>query len=366
MVIPFRRREGPATPAGVLRGWLDDIGDRRWAVMALVAAALAVTAGCLTIVCTLWPVDLEVYRFGARALAQGQDVYGPLPQTRGGFALPFIYPPFAAAVFLVLAAPPTPVAAVLMLGISLAALGTTVYVVVRPRARRRTAVLAAVLVGAAALAFEPVRETLWFGQVNLVLMALVVIDCLGPKTRLPRGLLVGLAAAVKITPAGFLLFFLLKRDFRAAGTAIATFLAAGLVGFVVAPQASSEYWFGGGLTGASGMSGSVFATNQTIQGAIHRFGLPSAPTLVLVVTATLAALLLAVGAMRRADGVPAQRGSGARVLTHLVVAPLGVDRPRDHPAWRPCHEPSRGGRSGGRRRGLRHRTAFVPARSGFP
>ncbi|GAA3568415.1 glycosyltransferase 87 family protein [Amycolatopsis ultiminotia] len=285
----------------VARRWLDRIGERRWAVSALVVSATTVTAGVAVLVCTMWPVDLEVYRFGAQALAQGHNVYGTLPPTRSGMLLPFIYPPFAAVTFLALTAPPVQVASVLMLGISLAALGTTVYVVIRPHATRRTAVLAAVSLGAVALAFEPVRQTLWFGQVNLVLMALVVLDCLGPKTRLPRGVLLGLAAAVKITPAGFLLFFLLKRDFRAAGTAVATFAVAGLAGFAAAPRASVDYWFGGGLTGASGMSGSIFATNQTIQGAVHRFGLPATSALVLIALVTLAALLCAVVAIRRAD-----------------------------------------------------------------
>ncbi|RJQ81081.1 glycosyltransferase 87 family protein [Amycolatopsis panacis] len=293
-------RRASATLAAVLRRWLDAVAARGWAIPALVLAAAVVAAGVLAAVCTMWPVDLEIYRYGAQALAHGDDVYGTLPPTRTGLVLPFIYPPFAAVVFLVLAAPPTPVAAVLLLGVSLAALGITIYVLVRPHARRRTALLATVLAGAAALAFEPIRETLWFGQVNLVLMALVVFDCLGPKTRLPRGVLIGLAAAVKITPAGFLLFFLLRRDFRAVVTTVVTFLTAGLLGFAIAPAASVSYWFGGGLTGASGMSGSTFATNQAIQGAINRLGLghPVAPAL--IATGTIAALLLGIGAMRRA------------------------------------------------------------------
>lgn len=318
-MITFRGPGGHATPAGVLKHLFDEAAARRGVVVALVAAAVVFVAGVLAVVCTLWPVDLEVYRLGAQALAHGRDLYGPLPPTRSGMTLPFIYPPFAAVLFLVPAAVPTPVAAVLMLAISLTALGATVYVVVRPRAERHTAVLAAVVVGAASLAFEPVRETLWFGQVNLVLMALVVIDCLGPKTRLPRGVLVGLAAAVKITPAGFLLFFLLRRDFRALATALVTFAAAGAVGFVVAPQASAAYWLGGGLTGASGMSGSIFATNQTIQGAVHRFGLPATPTLVLVAVGTLAALLLAAAAMRRADEPVAFLLNAAAIL---VCSPI--------------------------------------------
>ncbi|MCG3749488.1 glycosyltransferase 87 family protein [Amycolatopsis sp. Poz14] len=306
-------------PAVALRRWLDDAGTRRPAVFLLVLASVAVAVTILWLVCTMWPLDLEIYRSGARALAQGEDVYGPLPPTRAGLILPFIYPPFAAVVFLVFAAMPLPLGAMLMLAVSLACLCGTVYVVVRPHAGRRTAMLAALVIGAGSLAFEPVRETLWFGQINLLLMALVVIDCLGPRTRLPRGVLLGLAAAMKITPAGFLLFFLVKRDFRAALTTVVTFVLAGAAGFVIAPEASMKYWFGGGLTGASGMSGSIFATNQTIQGAVHRFGLAETPTLILVAVLTLAALALTVPAMLRADPSMAFLLNAAAIL---VCSPI--------------------------------------------
>ncbi|MGW3466951.1 glycosyltransferase family 87 protein [Saccharopolyspora sp. NPDC000995] len=64
---------------------------------------------------------------------------------------------------------------------------------------------------------EPARETINYGQINLVLMALVAADFLLPRTRWPRGLLVGIAAAIKLTPLGFLLLFLPRRDYRADG-----------------------------------------------------------------------------------------------------------------------------------------------------
>jgi alpha-1,2-mannosyltransferase len=59
-----------------------------------------------------------------------------------------------------------------------------------------------------AMVLEPVRSTIGFGQVNLILMGLVALDCLLPRTRWPRDLLVGLAAAIKLTPAVFVVFFL--------------------------------------------------------------------------------------------------------------------------------------------------------------
>ena len=70
-----------------------------------------------------------------------------------------------------------------------------------------------------ALLLEPVRSTLAYGQVNIVLMALVALDCLAVAPRWPRGALTGVAAAMKLTPAAFVLFFLLRRDYRAAAVA---------------------------------------------------------------------------------------------------------------------------------------------------
>jgi len=50
-------------------------------------------------------------------------------------------------------------------------------------------------------------------------MALVALDCLVAKPKWPRGMLIGVAAAIKLTPAVFVLFFLLRRDYRSAVTA---------------------------------------------------------------------------------------------------------------------------------------------------
>ncbi len=62
-----------------------------------------------------------------------------------------------------------------------------------------------------------------FGQINVVLMTLVIADCVPRRTPWPRGLLLGLGIALKLTPAVFLLYFLLRRDNRAALTAVGVF-----------------------------------------------------------------------------------------------------------------------------------------------
>ena len=84
-----------------------------------------------------------------------------------------------------------------------------------------------------ALATEPVQQTLALGQVNLLLMLLVVADLLtagaltpgGSKgrTRWWHGLGIGIAAGVKLTPLIFIPYLLLIRRYRQAATATGVF-----------------------------------------------------------------------------------------------------------------------------------------------
>ena len=115
-----------------------------------------------------------------------------------------------------------------------------------------------------ALLLEPVRTTLAYGQINIVLMALVALDGLTEEPRWPRGALVGLAAAVKLTPAAFVLFFLLRRDYRAAAVAGVSFAAATVAGFALAGHDSVRYWTAAVFqTGRIG--GPATAANQCVQ-----------------------------------------------------------------------------------------------------
>src|SRR5205814_2149731 len=99
-------------------------------------------------------------------------------------------------------------------------------------------------VTAAALALEPMYHTLLQGQVNLILLALVLADVWRASRGRPAGIGVGIAAAIKLTPAIFVLLFLLTRRTRAAMTAAGTFIGCGLIGYLVAPAASRLYWTG--------------------------------------------------------------------------------------------------------------------------
>jgi len=179
-------------------------------------------------------IDLGVYRMGGRTWLHGGDLYRQVLVTPG-LRLPFTYPPVAAIVLAPLALlPMTAAGAVLTIGsIALAALVLGVFL-------RRLAGPAAGSLWAvawllpAALLLEPVRSTLAYGQINIVLMALVALDCLTAEPRWPRGALTGLAAAVKLTPAAFVLYFLLRRDYRAAAVAGVSFAATTAAGFALA------------------------------------------------------------------------------------------------------------------------------------
>ncbi|KAF0844872.1 glycosyltransferase 87 family protein [Nocardia caishijiensis] len=292
-----------------------------------------VLLGVVAVVCMrtpLWPfepysgafIDLQVYRLGIEAMRDGADMYGQLPKTSVGIGLPFIYPPFAAIALAPFALLPWGAAKTLYVAVSVAALAWTLYLVARrynPE-RKQVALLVTACALPVAMLLEPVRATIDFGQVNLLLMVLVATDCLLPKTRYPRGMLIGLAAAVKLTPAAFVLFFLVRKDYKAAATAAATGAVATLVSFAILPTESVRYWFGG-LGNVSGLSGSAFHTNQSIQAVLARLHVTGLPfdALWLVFGALLLALVVA--AMRKAADAPAIALALNAVFT-LLLSPI--------------------------------------------
>jgi alpha-1,2-mannosyltransferase len=280
-----------------LRAWVAE--PRR--VLPVTVPVLAVVLTGMLFYTHGYHIDLEVYRLGVATWLAGGDMYGPLPPTVSGLSLPFIYPPFAAMVLLPLEVLPWTVAWIALYGASLASLAVTLYVVARrvwPEAGRPGALSVASVALPVALLLEPVLETFKFGQVNLVLMALVAVDCLAVRTRWPRGLLVGIAAAIKLTPAAFVLFFLLRREQRAAVVTVVTAAVATGLGFVVDAGSSARYWFSGP---AAGVSGSVFYTNQTIQAVLARAEVPALAARAVWLVAAAGLLALIVPVVRRAE-----------------------------------------------------------------
>jgi alpha-1,2-mannosyltransferase len=188
-------------------------------------------------------VDFEVYRDAGRSLFMGRPLYDyltPVPQL-----LPFTYPPFSALVAAPLAMLPFLVAGwVWTLG-TLVVLGWLVMVSFRPFVRRfpstQRPVVFAVLLSAMVWTL-PIRDEFRYGQVGVFLTALCVLDCVLPKTHWPRGMMVGLATAIKLTPGIFVPYLWLTGRRRAAIVATSWFVLATVGTAIAMPQASRVFW----------------------------------------------------------------------------------------------------------------------------
>lgn len=269
--------------------------------------------------------DLSVYRFGGRIWLSGGDLYRQPVGPGGMLRLPFTYPPIAAVLFSLVSLMPELIAVSGLTLVTVALLG----VVLRVFLRRLNVPDAASLWWLAwltpvALFVEPVRSTLALGQINIVLMAMVSLDCLTESPRWPRGLLVGLAAAVKLTPAGFVLFFLLRRDWRAASLAVASFAFTTGLGFLLAWHDSILYWtsviFHTSRTGPL-----AYAGNQSIQAVMARAGLDPQTKAGMVAWLGISAAVIAVVCWEMQKALAAREDPWALSLNAfaaLLISPI--------------------------------------------
>ncbi|WP_158600612.1 glycosyltransferase 87 family protein [Tessaracoccus antarcticus] len=240
-----------------------------------VAAALLVAAALTFWLPYTWPyrIDIDVYRLGGRAFLDGADLYGRLPDTEVGANLPFTYPPIAAALFSLFAIMPLRAASTLLSILSVMAMGWLLALVLREVTRRTTseALWLALPVLALISWLGPMRENIEFGQINVLLMALVLTDVLAGQGKPWRGWLTGLAVAIKLTPAVFLVYFLLRRDWRSLIMTVVSFAVYTAIGFALRPADSVEYWTSALRdTGRIGNAG--FPSNLSINGFVHRLG----------------------------------------------------------------------------------------------
>ncbi|WP_280496532.1 glycosyltransferase 87 family protein [Nocardia asiatica] len=286
----------------------------RWLVAAI---ALFAVSALVSLLVHWWHgyIDLQVYRNGARVWLDGGDLYGPMPPVEG-IGLPFTYPPLAALFFAPLALVPLLLAEVLVVVTSVASLGISLWLVLarlRPQLSRPAVLILVIAAVAVAQFFEPIRQTFGFGQINLVLMAAITLDCLVRKPFWPRGMLIGIAVSVKLIPAGYLLYFVLRKDWKAAGTLVVSAIAAVGLGFLLFPADSVDYWFHT-LADTGRIGPPYFAGNQSIKGMAFRLGVgDTAATLLWITLSVLAVALAAVWMRRLID-------AGATVAALLVNA----------------------------------------------
>jgi alpha-1,2-mannosyltransferase len=296
-------------------------------------AALAVAIGLYVINLALHPhvllgdIDLAAYR-DAGLVAQLSP--GQLYQWQQSPGVRFTYTPFAAAFCVVASVLPWVLVAKLMLVGSVAALLETVWLAFGGLGWHGTSRLGATCaVSAVAFWLEPVQRTLQSGEIDLLLLLLVVWD-LSNRGRRWQGAGLGAAAGIKLVALFFIPYLLLTGQRRQAATAAGTFAATIVIGALLFPQASVTWWLGGAFWNARRTGFVGYLANQSLFGMTTRLAgtiPPAAVWLVLAVLAGLPGLLLAVLIHRR--GWPVH-GWVVCAITGLIVSPVSWDH---HWVW---------------------------------
>ncbi|MVU81442.1 DUF2029 domain-containing protein [Nocardia sp. ET3-3] len=219
-------------------------------------------------------LDVHIYREGAWRLLHGHSLY--LDETVGG--LLYTYTPFSAIVFMPGLAVPAAWITDAFLLVNLAVLYACVLMCWRLLGYRLSARLASIaaLLAITCVFLEPVRTTLFYGQINLVLMLLVLWDFSRADGSRLRGVGVGLAAGVKLVPAFFIVQNLALRQWRSAATATAALAGTVALAWIVSPSDSRQYWFST-FFHSDRIAPDTEPANQSIRGVLAHLSGGSSP-----------------------------------------------------------------------------------------
>jgi alpha-1,2-mannosyltransferase len=269
-----------------------------------------------------WHLDLRVYRAAVHSLYHHGS---PFTADFTAHHLPFTYTPFALLSLSPVGFGRLGLVESLWWVMSAAAMVVTLFLMLRASASlasSRAWAVAGLLGGVASLALEPVRSNFDYGQINLILMVMIVADLTWVRSPW-RGVLVGIAAAIKLTPLVFIIYFLVARDRGSFLRSVGTFVGIGAVSWAILPSDSDRFWLHQAAdAGRTGVLGVV--SNQSWNGMVHRapFDGGQVGTVVWLV---LSLITLALGITltrclvqqaRTADAVM------ALALTELLVSPV--------------------------------------------
>ncbi|MGW5127517.1 glycosyltransferase 87 family protein [Streptomyces sp. NPDC004069] len=258
--------------------------------------------------------DAVVYQAEGAAVVHGRDLYG-FTVTQG--RLPATYPPFAALLFVpVVWLPAAALKAAFFAGNALL-LAWLVHLSARLAGHRAGLPL---LCAATALAvwLEPVFQTFVYGQINLAIVCLVLWDLTRPPGARGKGVLIGVATGIKLTPGLFIVYLLLRGRRREAAAAVAAFAGTVAVGALVLPAAGVDYWTRR-LFETHRVGKPWIIANQSLQGLVARLlGEPSPGLAWLLPAVAVAACgLWLAGRMRQERWGVLLTG-----LTALLVSPI--------------------------------------------
>jgi alpha-1,2-mannosyltransferase len=346
-------------PGSRLQRQLGEAARRRL----LAALAVASVAGTLAVAiadASSHQIDFDIYRMGGANFlgAHLYDLRLPRALMPGGQrGMHFTYPPFAALLFWPFAQLPVYAGQVIWALINVLLLGVLVAVsirLVRPQWPTRRLLTVSAIAMFPAVRLSPDGLTLTLGQVNVLIAVLVLADLgfvlrAGQRT-VPRGVLLGIAAAVKLTPLIFIPFLLLTRQFRAAAIAASAFAVCSLGLLALTPRSSAAYWTRY-IFDSKRVGNMLYISDQNLHSALQRMlGGPVPATLLAAAT-----LLFGIGGLAVATWAYRVSSPMLGILlcaaTGLIVSPvswshhyvwvvpvlvwlaLGPDRPRGGAWW---------------------------------
>jgi alpha-1,2-mannosyltransferase len=316
----------PAEPVAPPAVTDDDPGGRtarRLVALVAIAAVLPVL---------YWPgrvhdfFDLKIYMRAMDWWAAGHPLYDYVQPDRVQGALYFTYPPFAGLLLRPFALLPLGATVAIFTAFTLAGMAVTTWWLVGPLVERHGLPRLFTLAVAVLLAFavESTRQTIAFGQINMLLVVLILADLLFavPGGRRWGGVGVGLATALKLFPGIFILYLLASRRWRAAIVSSAAAAVATLLAAAVAPRDSWRFWTHE-LWATDRVGRTDYTGNQSLFGLLSRITAPEKPSqlpwLLLVLAVAGYGLWRAARAARAGDALAGLTLTG---LVGGLVSPI--------------------------------------------
>ena len=240
------------------RTWWSTAG----AVVVLAAGLIAILQGT-----PIWMADFAVYDAAGVAAREGRSLYDLSIDTAAFDNMQFTYPPFAALVFVPLALLGTSVAHALSVLVNCAALAG-VLCLSRDVDGGRTTLRLWML--AVACLLTPVLASTTLGQLNVVLMLLILLDFSRLLPQRLQGIATGIALGIKLWPAIFVVFLFCIGRSAVGGRALAAGIVTVGLGFAFLPADSREYWLEGAFLDTNRVADLSDVQNQSLPGLIAR------------------------------------------------------------------------------------------------